>query len=169
MNIFYLDQDPVLAAQYHCDKHVVKMILETAQILSTVCRHNYDSRPGLYKPTHEHHPCVQWANLTGGNYHWLWRLGTDLCNEYTYRYGKVHKSSAVIKACCLEPDNLRQSIEHLTFPAQAMPPEYQRDDSAVAAYRAYYRGAKSSLLVFTRRRPPEWLADVATFKEIIYV
>lgn len=165
MNIFYLDPNPINCAQMHCDTHVVKMILETAQILSTVCYIGGNHRLPMYKPTHENHPCTVWARETGGNYHWLWRLGMQLCNEYTHRYGKIHKSARVIKACCIEPDELRHSIDRMTFPAQAMPEKYQRDDSAVAAYRSYYLGEKAALLKYTKRKPPEWVGDLAVFKE----
>ena len=86
MNIFLLDYDHETCAQYHCDKHVVKMPLESTQMLSTVhWRHNAE---GPYLPVHQKHPCTLWAGQTVENYKWLWRLGIALCKEYTFRYEK---------------------------------------------------------------------------------
>lgn len=97
MNIFVLDKDPVKAARFHNDRHVIKMILESAQLLSTA--HvvldgekvaAYDV-PFLLRPTHVNHPCAIWARATGANYDWLYRLLVGLLAEYTRRYGKVHR------------------------------------------------------------------------------
>ena len=125
MNIFVLDEDPVKAAEYHCNKHVVKMILESAQMLSTVHWHylyddikknNYpkvfkrqrdkfayikanspvDAQPP-YKMTHVHHPCTIWSSISYGNYMWHIELAQALLREYTKRYKKTHKSTPVIK------------------------------------------------------------------------
>ena len=77
MNIFYLDKNPKLAAKYHCDKHIVKMIIEYAQILSTV-HHLYNSPNEIlnkiYKKTHINHPCVKWAASNLENYNFLYNL-----------------------------------------------------------------------------------------------
>ena len=91
MNIFYLHDDPIYCAQMHCDKHVVKMILEYAQLLSTA-HHEIDGTPSIdcYKPTHKNHPSAIWARNSRNNYRWLWWLLYGLQDEYTYRYGKVH-------------------------------------------------------------------------------
>jgi len=109
MNIFALHDRSKIAARMHCDKHVVKMCLETAQILSTVV-HTAGRWPGtpyeyadhnkpmnFYRPTHAKHPCVLWAGETKANFKWLQRLGVALCCEYFYRYGKTHKSLLVIQ------------------------------------------------------------------------
>jgi len=107
VNIFVLHTDPVRAARYHCDRHVVKMTLETAQLLSTaLALENPDQAVQLqaagliYRPTHRNHPCAQWAAESLANYRWLARLGLALAEEYSYRYqGRVHKSAAVIELC----------------------------------------------------------------------
>ena len=92
MNIFVLDKDPYVAAQMMCDKHVVKMILEGCQMLSTV--HSLDviqdNKPTLYKPCFHNHPCTIWAGKSMGNFIWLCELGIELCKEYSYRYEKDH-------------------------------------------------------------------------------
>ena len=92
MNIFFLDKSPKKAAQYQCDKHVVKMILESAQIMSAVHHLTGNSRPELYRLTHQNHPCVLWLKESKTHYQWLFEHYKALCNEYTYRYNKKHKS-----------------------------------------------------------------------------
>ena len=152
MNIFALNSDPILAAQNHVDKHVVKMPLEASQILCTVVR-------GLggearYKPTHKNHPCTLWAGECSGNYEWLVELGLALCNEYTYRYGKRHACEAVIREISAPLPALR--IAPRSAFALAMPEEYKQAD-AVESYRAYYRGEKQHLHSWKNRQPPVWL------------
>ena len=152
MNIFALNSDPILAAQNHVDKHVVKMPLEASQILCTVVR-------GLgggasYKPTHKNHPCTRWAGESSGNYEWLVQLGLALCNEYTYRYGKRHACEAVIREVSAPLPALR--IAPRGAFALAMPEEYKQVDS-VAAYQAYYRAEKAHLHSWKNRQPPVWL------------
>lgn len=126
MNVFILDTNPVTAAQMQADKHVVKMVLETAQILSTVCG-------GPYKPTHMNHPCVKWAGLNRVNFAWLKRHGLALCAEYTKRYGKVHKCQDVIAGAKV-PRHLPIGISEFV---QCMPERF-RDADPVVAYRKYY-------------------------------
>lgn len=150
MNIFVLSKSPTLAAQYHCDKHVVKMVLETAQLLSTVAGEGY-------KPTHKNHPCTVWARESLANYHWLYALGQALGQEYTHRYGKVHKSSLVIDSLPYAPATVTGGMS--TPFALAMPDEY-RTDCPVASYRAYYVGEKSRMLKYTNRRAPEWVEEL---------
>ncbi len=146
MNIFVLDEDPTIAAQYHCDKHVVKMVLETAQILSTVSGRGY-------KPTHVNHPCTVWARESKANYQWLYDLGVALGKEYTHRYRRKHKSSFVIAEQW--PCEDLPSGELTPF-ALAMPDEY-KVDCPVESYRAYYRGEKAAMLTYKHREVPSWL------------
>ena len=97
MNIFYLDKDPVIAAQMHCDKHVVKMILESAQLMSTAHRFldgdRYADKNGLYKLTHKNHPTAIWVRKSKENYMWTWNLLDALLQEYTKRYNKHHNGN----------------------------------------------------------------------------
>lgn len=151
MNIFVLDADPILAARYHHDKHVVKMILETAQLLSTA-----SPFPGCYKPTHINHPCTKWVAESNENYSWLWQLGIALGNEYTYRYGKQHKSHEVIRAAGRHLGSFITLTPKPTPFAQAMPKQYKHAD-AVTAYRNYYIGEKVKQSKWTNRPTPEWL------------
>ena len=104
MNIFILDWQHKTCAEYHCDKHVVKMPLETTQMLSTVhWRYNND---GPYLPVHQKHPCTLWAGQTVENYIWLWKLGIALCKEFTHRYDKVHSCERILAILRLPPVQL---------------------------------------------------------------
>lgn len=152
MNIFVLDNNPKAAAEYHNDKHVVKMILETAQILSTI-NHKYGVE-APYKATHANHPCVLWAQETSANYTWLVTLGFALCEEYTHRYNKIHKCSAVLAALAFPPDDL--PVADRTPFAQAMPDDCKNPD-AVTAYRDYYIKYKHNLASWKNRSAPAWI------------
>lgn len=157
MNIFCLDRDPAIAAQSLCDKHTVKMVLETAQLLCAAVR-----IMGVeygYKITHQNHPCSKWTRATNGNFNWLRLLGIEIAKEYSYRYGKVHKCESIITNV---PTGIMPKGELTPF-IQAMPEEFKYKDP-VQAYRNYYRGAKANLLVYTKREPPEWIADIAKRK-----
>lgn len=198
MNIFYLSDDPVEAAQQHCDRHVVKMILETAQILSTVWSKlalNHAEEPWtkclvtdwvppdgndphgelpwlrttlcgqrIYKATHVNHPAVLWACLYGGNYAWLYRLGMALLDEYTYRYERIHACTPVIRALELTPPPLLETVNTYCEGSIIMGSEFAKG-GAVESYKNYYLTSKASILHYTRRKPPEWAANVAFFKE----
>lgn len=153
MNRFILHTDPVISAQYHCDKHVVKMILEEAQMLSTV-HQRYDSGvEGLYKPTHKHHPCTVWAGDSVDNYLYGHAMFVALCDEYTVRYGKVHASARLIEPLSVVPAGVPDE-GLLPFP-QAMPDEFKCADP-VDGYRKYYCTAKAGFARWTVRDVPEW-------------
>ena len=161
MNIFFLDENPVKSAQYHVDKHVVKMILETAQLLcgvhhvtdevTTKYRPSTDQVP--YKLSHKNHPCAIWARKSLSNYLYLCELGLELSKEYTHRYGKRHKSEMVILWCIMNKPNIPDI--GFTEPAKAMPDEF-KVDSVVESYRNYYMGAKSDLAAWKNREKPFW-------------
>jgi hypothetical protein len=154
MNIFFLDEDPTMSAQYHVDKHVVKMILETAQLLCGV--HHATAPDNTYVPyklSHKNHPCSIWARTSLSNYLYLCELGLELCKEYTYRYGKRHKSQEVIEWCLIYKPNV-PDVE-FTEPAMAMPDEYKVGD-VVQSYRNYYMGAKSGFATWKNRQKPFW-------------
>lgn len=132
---------------YHVDRHVVKMILETCQLLCTaiwICGDGTVEPP--YKKTHENHPSAKWARASKKNWIWLRDLGIALCEEYTYRYGKTHKSETHIRAltCPDLPD------VDFTDPPQAMPNEYKHSD-VMTAYRNYYILGKSHLHLWKKR------------------
>lgn len=164
MNIFYLSIDVTRCAQYHCDKHVVKMVLETAQILSTAAQLVLpDSKlGGVYRATHVHHPCVKYAAARAANFEFVASLGRALSVEYIHRYNRVHASSAVIERC-LDTVRSGSPLWRYTDSAvstlpQAMPSKYKHQ-SALIAYRRYYAQEKNRFLTYTGRTTPYWLAD----------
>ena len=151
MNIFVVDNDPVVAATMLCDKHVVKMIVETAQMLCTVGRSNgYETR---YRSTHAKHPCTLWAGQSKQNWDWLVKHGLSMCEEYTRRYGRRHKTHDVIESLARLPIDLPTT--GLTPFAQAMPDQYKGDDP-VEAYRNYYKGEKSGFAKWKTSTPSWW-------------
>lgn len=153
MNIFAVDNDPVLAAQALHDRHVVKMCLETAQILCTVAHAH--GLPAKYKPTHAKHPCTLWAGSSRGNVMWLIQHGMGLCVEYTHRFGKRHACEQVILDVSTALVGAILTGQRTPF-AQVMPDEYRSDD-AVDAYRRMYRATKVQGNRWTKREPPAWL------------
>jgi len=154
MNIFILDNDVKKCAQYHVNKHVVKMILETAQLLCGVHHVLPEPTPDVpYKLSHKNHPCAIWTRESLSNYIYLCELGLELCNEYTYRYGKRHKSLDVILWCIINRPNIPD--KGFTQPAKAMPDEYKVDD-VVESYRNYYCGAKNGFANWKMRDIPHW-------------
>lgn len=172
MNIFYLSHKPSRCARWHCDKHVVKMILETAQLLYTAhwflagpegpdfltapYRKNAKER-GYRSIKNKNHPSAIWTRESLDHYMWLCMFGAYLCEEYKYRFGSQKRHSceehlywlAAHAPASIPPTGWRQ-------PPQAMPEEYQKSDS-IAAYRAYYVGGKKDLLKYTRRGEPHWI------------
>jgi Pyrimidine dimer DNA glycosylase len=152
MNIFYLDKDPVVAAQQQVDKHVVKMPLETAQMLCSA----FEVGSAPYRRTHYNHPSTVWSRSSKANYQWLIKHGYALCEEYTKRYNKEHKCKAIIKWCEDNQDSLSFDSEEFTDPPQCMPDDAKRSDS-VAGYRTYYNTHKSYIFNWTKRNPPEWV------------
>ncbi len=152
MNIFILDRDIRLCAQYHADRHVVKMVLESAQMLCTVLAENGVEAP--YKPTHSHHPCTLWAGESLSNWIWLRNLALALNDEYRCRFetGRDHRSAVVAGELPHPPI----PDPGLTEFAQAMPDRYKVSGDAVAAYRRFYIGEKAGFASWTGRPLPDW-------------
>lgn len=160
MNIFFLDENPKLSSQYHVDKHVVKMILEHTQLLSSV--HWVIGGEAPYKLSHKNHPCSIWVRESLSNYLYLCEFTLELGKEYTHRYGKRHKSIDVVEWCIINKPNIPDI--GFTTPAMAMPDEY-KTSSVVESYRNYYAGAKKNLAVWKNREKPYWFGE----KELCYV
>ncbi len=151
MNIFVLDNNPKTCAEYHCDKHVVKMILETAQMMSTVLR-----KQGIdagYKKTHQNHPCTLWLGESLGNWKWLNKMVFWLNEEYKKRYGhdKNHKSFDVIQSLP-EPDYTENDLTEF---ALAMPDSCKKE-TAVESYRDYYKTEKRGICTWKGVSAPLW-------------
>ena len=140
MNIFYLDKCPNKAAKLQYNKHVVKMILESAQMLCAA-HHvlgNPDDVP--YKLAHKNHPSTIWVRENSAHYDWLYEHFVALSREYRKRYGKTHMSfDKCYVPCMSHPKN----IPHVPFeqPPQCMPDKY-KDKCSVKAYWNYYIGEK---------------------------
>jgi len=176
MNLFVLDHDHQKNAEYHVDKHVVKMPLEAAQVLCTThwiseiigsaprplnsnelkelraaSRVNTTGIP--YKPTHPNHPCVVWTRTNIKNFDWVLGYLFALGDEYTHRYGKYHKSVEQVSLLGF-PSKIPPAEELSPF-ALAMPDKYKNDDP-VQAYRDYYVGDKSHIASWKTREVPKW-------------
>lgn len=179
MNIFYLHRDPETCAQMHVDKHCVKMILEYAQLLSTAHRvldgtplveksktnRNVkrwklnDTRESiLYSATHINHPSAIWCRKNQQNYMWLTELLQELCKEYTYRYGRVHKvqDMGLAKALCSLPNNI--PMGPFTEPTPAMPDHYKVPGNSLQSYYNYYNGDKQRMFSWKGRQVPSFIA-----------
>ncbi len=153
MNIFYLDNNQETCARWHCDKHVVKMILEVAQMLCTVHWENGGEAP--YKSTHKNHPSTRWSGSNKSNYLWLCDLGKELCKEYTFRYEKTHKTEKHI-------DWLVKNIPSIPDGEFSEPPkamgDYKRPEmSVIENYKFYYKEAKKEFLNYKKRETPSWI------------
>ena len=158
MNIFYFDECPVKSAEAQPDKMLVKMPLETAQMLCTAHRvldgDDYADSVGLYKEAYKNHPCTVWARQSRGNYEWLYVHFLALGMEYTYRYGKEHASITKLAKPLMEfPKNIHQG--DMTSLAQAMPEEYKHKDPIVA-YRRYVINEKHYAKWEQNRAKPTW-------------
>ena len=156
MNIFFLHLDPEQCAKMHLDKHVVKMILESLQLLCSAHHATESPFKPPYKLSHKNHPSAIWVRESIANYNWLVCLTEELCKEYTYRYGKVHKSEQYIQS-------MRENIPHIpdigfTQPKLAMPDEYKEQD-VVDSYRNYYFYGKSHLHAWKKREVPDWINE----------
>ena len=180
MNLFILDSDPVKAAQLQCDKHVVKMIVESAQMLSTVhrmldgeqCR--IPSKSGktmskawtlpderentFYRAVHMHHPCTIWTAQSNNNYTWHWIHFAALCDEYTYRYGKVHSTDTLLREALKQlPRNIPVGYKTPQPLAMKANPECINSNDIVGSYRKFYQTKQERFKMdWTKRPVPEW-------------
>jgi hypothetical protein len=178
MNIFYLSTDAEEAARWMVDKHVVKMILESAQLLSTAHRildgietagksktgrnvkrwslnNEFDSV--YYSASHVNHPSAVWVRTSPNHYNWLHALFGHLLTEYTFRYGKIHKCEGLLKPLQRFPSN--QTYAPFEEPPQCMPDDSKNILSSVIAYRNYYYNHKARFAKWSVRPTPSWWDD----------
>lgn len=155
MNIFVLDNDITKCAEYHCDQHAIKMILESVQMLCTALNKKGITTP--YKSTHMKHPCVLWVEHSYDNFEWLANLAIALNDEYRYRFNKAqdHKSIATLR----EIEKEKYQRMGLTPFAQAMPEQYKVVGNPVEAYRRFYLGEKMHFARWTKRPVPDWVVE----------
>lgn len=175
MNIFYLDESPLISARYMNNKHVVKMIVETCQLLSTAhrildgyekkvnvngklrkrwCMDDLPMHNALYQCTHQNHPSAVWVRQSTKNYEWLYNHFLHLLSEYTFRYGKNHKSEFLIPWLKNAPKNTPQNVPY-SHPPQCMP-DHCKDENTVEAYRKYYMTEKDHIAQWVVREKPDW-------------
>ncbi len=178
MNIFYLDSNPKTCAIMHVDKHCIKMILESAQLLCTAHRvldgkMYIDNKTGrkikrwelpepfnteLYNATHINHPSALWTRQNKNNYIWLYNLFVELCYEYTYRYEKIHKCQQIPLFNLLKntPKNINNN--QFTEPTPAMPEKYIIKNNSIKSYHNYYINEKSNMFNWKNRQQPFWIS-----------
>ena len=183
MNIFYLDKNPRQAAQWQCDKHVVKMPVETAQLLCTAHRvldgTEYIDRTKnnrkikrwkmpdkfheslFYKATHVNHPSAVWVRESKDHYDWLYEHFIALSNEFTQRYNKPHRSWELLAPFLLQaPVNITKS--GFVDPIPAINDKYQDMivlNNSIQSYRNYYQFAKTDLHQWKQNKP-DWIFEV---------
>ena len=156
MNCFILDKDLKTSVQYHCDKHVIKMILEAAQIASTV--HWTTGGEGPYKETHPNHPCTVWARESLAAYRYVVNYGLELCKEYTYRYGKIHKTQEKLEWLkANEPDVPKVGTKFVIVVAD----DCVVPGDEVMSYRLYYVRHKAHILSWKKRPEPSWIKELS--------
>lgn len=155
MNIFFLDRNLELNSKYHFDKHVVKMCVEYAQILSTathilIPNNNFE----IYKMTHINHPCVRWAAESELHFKMVLFLLYHLGVEFEFRFGHTHKSTNILKKI---PNKIHfKFTKWIRDPPLAMPPQFHTT-SVIDSYRTYYKyGKNQSLHIWTKRNIPDW-------------
>lgn len=182
MNIFYLDHNQAKCAKYHCDRHVVKMILETGQLLTTAVRYLF----GVYSTegavpfwsklplaTHTNHPCAVWVRQNRAHYDWLYNLFVELLREFEFRYGHSHSWSSLIGL--LNPENFAEKLMYtgpfmppplcmpdtcklvVDWSESRIPTQQMLIDYTVESYRWYYEKEKLRFCTYKRREWPVWL------------
>jgi hypothetical protein len=173
MNIFVLDEQPEIAAQMMCDKHVVKMIVESCQLMSTA-HHVLDgeqlvvdtgkrkyttsicTKKNICKATMINHPCSIWVRESRKNYMWLWKHAYSLCKEYSARYGKVHSMEAMLMDGLYSPPVNIPRGKRTQF-VQAMPDQY-KNENPVIGYRQYYLAEKTRFAKWKTGVIPAWFS-----------
>lgn len=168
MNRFVTNLDPVIAAQDQCDKHLRKMIIEEAQMLSTALHltHPHMVVSDLYREVHQSHPCTLWVCESASNWLWAWKHFNGLCDEYVYRFDKTHGTANKLRGVFNDIKNRTDfmtswdNVKYTTHPqCFGAWPHKTQEIWPVNAYRAYIRDYKPTVMKemkWTRRQPPAW-------------
>ncbi len=157
MNIFLLDKDVNKCAQYHVDKHVVKMILELGQLMCTALNDKASHQVTPYKTTHLNHPCSIWVRESLDNFMFTHELMIALNEEYKFRYAK-DSHTTVVKLAGIEKMAKDLYKSHGATPFKlAMDDIYKISTDPVECYREYYRKGKVHLHKWSKRDRPEWI------------
>lgn len=180
MNIFYLHESPEECAKLHCDKHVVKMVIEYAQLMSTAHRmldgeeYTALSKTGrkvtrwrlaenddlIYKACHMNHPSTVWTRSSRDNYMYVYNLWYHLSHEYTHRYGKQHLTyQKLVEALSEPPENIPNTGFTQPPPAMKHFPQCIVTGDSIASYQKYYTVAKAHFARWTKREVPEFMVS----------
>lgn len=163
MNVFYLHWSPAIAASYHCDKHVGKMLIESCQLLATAHHEFGNGHNVSYRPTHKNHPSAIWVRQSRLHYMWVSDLARALGREFMLRYKHDHKSRHVLLNELMYSPAAMDDLPLLwTSPPLAMPDEYKSNDP-IQSYRRYYasKSATMPLQYYRGEAPrPGWLVDL---------
>ena len=166
MNRFLINYTPDLIAADLCDKHVVKMPLEEAQMLCTVVRkynNEYADEHELYRAVHQKHPCTIWAGMTSSNYRYALAMFNAMCTEYRYRYGRTHASHRLY-------DALKDAEKYVPDGYITSHPECFSEHThlkchqnwPIVGYRKFYKTKKDRFkMVWTKRPVPYWFEEAA--------
>lgn len=156
MNIFILDENITRCAQYHCDKHVVKMITEYNQLMSTACFLNGIHMEGMYRPTHKNHPCVKWIMESRENFKYLLKLNKALLEEYTYRYNRIHAGQRLIPLfediLKIYPNGTGFKTDHVVCVNR----DHLLNSDPISEYRNFYNRDKARFCTWKNRPVPYW-------------
>jgi hypothetical protein len=184
MNIFFTDENPIIAAQNQCDRHIVKMVVEMAQMLSTAHRiidgkseviiknnrkkkvwthSNPEFDKVLYGATHYNHPSSVWVRASHQNYYWAYEHFIAMCEEYTFRYGKIHKCEKILKHFLKDsPSGIHNVVIMAFVKCMGASPESLLIDNPVEAYRHFYQTKQASFkMVWTKRPAPSWFKFIS--------
>jgi len=159
MNIFYLHQSAIIAAEMHADIHVGKLLLECCQMLSTAHHEHGNGDNVTYKPAHLNHPCTVWVRESRLHYMYVATLADHLGRQFELRFGHPHKSAEVLhKELKLCPPAMNSLPCKWRNPPLAMPDAFKSDD-AIESYRKYYSSKADTMnMVWHKgnRLPPQW-------------
>ena len=170
MNIFCLDRDPYVSAEMMCDKHIVKMIIETCQILSAVVDRYYyetcskDENLPQYPKAHKKHPSTLWAKESRDNTRWLIKHLHGLVHEYTKRYDKKHKMDSYYKKYIELVEKCSFPKKDMTEFVQAITNKDLHRDDPIDGYREYYNKEKSKFAKWKLGNVPYWFKN--EYKEV---
>ena len=120
MNIFATHSDPFLSSRDLDDKRMIKMILESTQLLCGALRYYGCAHEALYMPTHMNHPCAIWTRACVGNFYWLMEYTQHLCDNYFAYYHKHHACEDIIDIINIEsldyciPNGIRTPFANCT-------------------------------------------------------
>jgi hypothetical protein len=150
MNIFYIDADPIKAAQQLADDHIRKMQIESAQMCCTAHWETGNEAP--YKRAHKNHPSTIWTRQSIQHYDWLVQHGLEICNEFELRYGKEHATKKIL--VWLQQNKPSIPDNGFTPPPQCMPEEFRKENT-IEAYKNFYINDKIAIKGLDWKKIPD--------------